>query len=65
MNEAIRAYMRTLQRRSAASRWGGLTPAQRAAEMSRVRRKGVRNSKRVARRSNTRSERPEATNDNK
>lgn len=42
----------TQQRRAAQSRWAGMTPEQRAAEMSRVRRKGVKKTKRVARRSN-------------
>lgn len=40
------------QRRAAAFRWASLSPAQRSAEMSRIRRKGAAKSKRVARRSN-------------
>lgn len=40
------------QNRAAKSRWANMTKAERAAEMSRIRRKGVKNTKRVARRSN-------------
>ena len=40
------------QNRAAKSRWSGMTKAQRAAEMSRIRNKGVKNQKRTARRSN-------------
>lgn len=44
----------TQHRRAAASRWASMSPEERAAEMSRIRRKGVRNSKRIVRRSNYR-----------
>ena len=40
------------QNRAAKSRWANMTKAERAAEMSRIRKKGVRNQKRTARRSN-------------
>jgi hypothetical protein len=33
--------LETQQRKAAASRWAGMTPAQRSAEMSRIRRKGA------------------------
>ena len=42
----------TQQHRAAQSRWASMTAEERAAEMSRVRRKGLRKPKRVARRSN-------------
>lgn len=40
------------QNRAAKSRWANMTKAERAAEMSRIRKKGVKNQKRTARRSN-------------
>jgi predicted Fe-S protein YdhL (DUF1289 family) len=40
------------QKRAAVSRWSGMTKAERSAEMSRIRRKGIKKPKRVARRSN-------------
>jgi DNA-directed RNA polymerase subunit M/transcription elongation factor TFIIS len=40
------------QNRAAKSRWANMTKAERAAEMSRIRNKGVKNQKRIARRSN-------------
>ena len=40
------------QNRAAKSRWANMTKAERASEMSRVRKKGIKQSKRVARRSN-------------
>lgn len=40
------------QNRAAKSRWSNMTKAERAAEMSRIRKKGVKNQKRAARRSN-------------
>jgi hypothetical protein len=40
------------QNRAAKSRWANMTKAERAAEMSRIRNKGVKNKKRTARRSN-------------
>ena len=40
------------QNRAAKSRWYGITALQRSAEMSRIRRKGIKKPKRVARRSN-------------
>jgi hypothetical protein len=44
--------MREMQRRSAESRWGGLTAAERSARMKALRAKTKRKAKRVARRSN-------------
>mgnify|MGYP003336654001 CR=1 FL=1 len=41
------------QNRAAKSRWSNTTKAERAAEMSRIRKKGVKNQKRTARRSNS------------
>lgn len=52
MNKAVSDYMREMQRRSAESRWGGLSAAERSAKMKALRAKGVKKSKRVARRSN-------------
>lgn len=40
------------QNRAAKSRWANMTKAERAAAMSRIRKKGVKNQKRTARRSN-------------
>ena len=40
------------QNRAAKSRWSGMTQEQRAAEMSRIRRKGIKKPKRIARRRN-------------
>lgn len=37
MNKAVSDYMRDMQRRSAESRWSGLTPAQRSAKMQAIR----------------------------
>lgn len=34
MNKAVSDYMREMQRRSAVSRWGGLSAAERKAKMS-------------------------------
>lgn len=45
------------QNRAAKSRWANMTKAERAAEMSRIRRKGVKKQKRTARRSNSEGER--------
>jgi hypothetical protein len=42
----------TQQHRAAESRWAAMTKAERSAEMSRIRRKGIKKPKRVARRSN-------------
>lgn len=42
----------TQQHRAAKSRWAAMTKAERSAEMSRIRRKGIKKPKRVARRSN-------------
>jgi hypothetical protein len=44
--------MRAMQRRSAESRWGGLSAAERSARMKALRAKAERKPKRVARRSN-------------
>ena len=44
--------MREMQARSAASRWSGLSPAERSAKMKALRAKGIKKPKRVARRSN-------------
>ena len=46
------------QNRAAKSRWSGMTKEQRAAEMSRIRKKGEKNQKRTARRSNGADQRP-------
>ena len=40
------------QKRAAVSRWSGMTKKERSAEMSRVRKKGIKKPKRAARRSN-------------
>lgn len=45
------------QNRAAKSRWANMTKAERAAEMSRIRKKGVKNQKRTARRSNAKGQR--------
>lgn len=50
MNKAISDYMREMQRRSAESRWSGLSAAERSAKMKALRAKGK--PKRIARRSN-------------
>lgn len=42
----------TQQHRAAQSRWSVMTKKERSAEMSRIRRKGIKKPKRVARRSN-------------
>ena len=39
------------QKRAAVSRWSGMTKKERSEEMSRIRRKGIKKPKRVARRS--------------
>ena len=46
------------QNRAAKSRWANMTKAERAAAMSRIRKKGVKNQKRTARRSNDPDQRP-------
>jgi len=51
------------QKRAAVSRWSGMTKKQRSEEMSRIRRKGIKKPKRVARRSNESSS-PTAADDN-
>lgn len=56
MNKAISDYMREMQRRSAESRWGGLSAAERSARMKALRAKGKRKPKRVARRSNEKAQ---------
>ncbi len=45
------------QNRAAKSRWSGMTKAQRAAEMSSIRRKGIKKPKRTARRRNDQAQR--------
>jgi uncharacterized Zn finger protein (UPF0148 family) len=40
------------QNRAAKSRWANMTKAEKSAEMSRIRRKGIKQSKRVTRRAN-------------
>lgn len=57
MNKAVSDYMREMQRRSAESRWSGLSAAERSAKMKALRAKGVKKSKRVARRSNDAAQR--------
>lgn len=56
MKPEISKYMRDLQRKSADSRWSGLSAAEKAAKMSALAKarwsKTKRKSKRVARRSN-------------
>ncbi len=52
MNKAVSEYMREMQRRSAESRWSGLSAAERSAKMKALRAKAKRKPKRVARRSN-------------
>lgn len=42
----------TQQHRAVESRWAAMTKAERSAEMSRIRRKGIKKHKRTARRSN-------------
>lgn len=49
MNPAISKYMRDLQARSAKSRWGGLSPAERSAAMKKLRAKATAKKKRAAR----------------
>ena len=53
MNPAISKYMREMQARSAASRWSGLSPAERSAKMKALRAKGIKKPKRIARRRTT------------
>lgn len=60
--KAVSDYMREMQARSAKSRWSGLSAAEKSAVMNALRAKGKRKTKRVARRSNARDERPGATN---
>jgi len=50
------------QNRAAKSRWANMTKAERAAEMSRIRNKGVKNQKRTARRSYAQAMRPPINN---
>lgn len=50
--KAVSDYMREMQRRSAESRWSGLSAAERSAEMKALRAKGIKKPKRVTRRSN-------------
>ena len=52
MNKAVSEYMREMQRRSAESRWSGLSAAERSAKMKALRAKGIKKPKRIARRSN-------------
>lgn len=40
------------QKRAAQSRWSNMTAKEKSAEMSRIRRKGIKKPKRIARRSN-------------
>lgn len=47
----------TQQNRAAESRWSAMTKAERSAEMSRIRRKGIKKPKRVDRRSNDQAQR--------
>ena len=55
------------QNRAAKSRWAKMTKAERSAEMSRIRKKGVKNQKRTARRSNDKAQRqpPSAASERK
>lgn len=52
MKPEISNYMREMQRRSAESRWGGLSAAERSAKMKALRAKGIKKPKRIARSSN-------------
>ena len=56
MNKVVSDYMREMQRRSAESRWSGLSAEEKRANMSALAkaRWAKRKPKRVARRSNTR-----------
>ena len=54
MNPAISKYMREMQARSAASRWSGLSPAERSAKMKALRAKAKLKPKRAARLPNVR-----------
>ena len=58
MNPAVSKHMREMQARSAASRWGGLSAAEKSAAMKALRAKGTRKPKRTARRHNDKAERP-------
>ena len=49
MNPTVSKYMREMQARSAASRWSGLSPAERSAKMKALRAKAKRKPKRAAR----------------
>ena len=51
-------YMREMQRRSAESRWGGLSATERSSRMKALRAKAKRKPKRAARRSNAPDHRP-------
>ena len=53
MNKAVSDYMREMQRRSAKSRWSGMSAAEKSAAMKALRAKGKCKPKRVARRSNS------------
>lgn len=57
MNKAVSDYLRQMQRRSAESRWGGKTAAEKSAAMKALRAKGKRKPKASARRQNAGTER--------
>lgn len=52
VNKAVSDYMRDMQRRSAKSRWSGMTAAEKSAAMKALRAKGKRKSKARALRQN-------------
>jgi len=52
MNKAISDYMREIQRRSAKSRWSGMSAAEKSAAMKALRAKGKRKPKARALRQN-------------
>lgn len=52
MNKAVSDYMREMQSRSAESRWGGLSAAERSARMKALRAKARRKTKARALRQN-------------
>jgi len=59
--KAVSDYMREMQRRSAKSRWSGMSAAEKSAAMKVLRAKGKRKTKTRALRQNAPGERPGAT----
>ncbi len=58
--KAVSDYMREMQRRSAKSRWSGMSAAEKSAAMKVLRAKGKRKTKTRALRQNGQAQRPEA-----